>query len=106
MGTSALGPQLFIGGGAVLLLALLMRVYFSLDKTRVTQVREVLGENEELRRRRDELQARLDEARLRLLDATSAASIAEPHVAQLNPEIKSLRELIARLEAELKTLRG
>jgi len=103
---SPVGPQVFIGFGAVLLLALLMRVYFSLDKTRVTQVREVVAEAEDLRREKEKLEARLDEARHQLREALSQASIAETHVAQLNIEIKYLRESIGRLEAEIRTLRG
>jgi predicted nuclease with TOPRIM domain len=99
-------PQ-FVGGGAlVVLLALLLRVYWSADKTRVTQVREVVAEAEDLRREKEQLQAKLDEARHQLREALAAASIAETHVAQLNIEIKYLRESIGRLEAELRALRG
>jgi predicted nuclease with TOPRIM domain len=99
-------PQ-FVGGGAlVVLLALLLRVYWSADKTRVTQVREVVGEAEDLRREKETLEAKLDEARHQLREALAAASIAETHVAQLTIEIKYLRESISRLEAELRALRG
>jgi len=99
-------PQ-FVGGGAlVVLLALLLRVYWSADKTRVTQVREVIVEAEDLRREKERLEARLDEARLQLHEAQAAASIAETHVAQLNIEIRYLRESISRLEAEIRGLRG
>jgi uncharacterized coiled-coil DUF342 family protein len=99
-------PQ-FIGGGAlVVLLALLLRVYWSADKTRVTQVREVVAEAEELRREKDQAQARLDEAREERREALSAASIAETHVTQLNIQIKYLEHRIVQLEAELKALRG
>jgi predicted nuclease with TOPRIM domain len=99
-------PQ-FVGGGAlVVLLALLLRVYWSADKTRVTQVREVVAEAEDLRREKVQLEAKLDEARHQLREALAAASIAETHVAQLNIEIKYLRESIGRLEAELRALRG
>lgn len=105
MGTSSLAPVLF-GGGTAAALALLMRVYFSLDKTRVTQVREVVAEAEDLRQEKDRLEARLDEARRQLHEAQSAASIAETHVIQLNIEIKYLRESIGRLETEIKQLRG
>ena len=99
-------PQ-FVGGGAlVVLLALLLRVYWSADKTRVTQVREVVAEAEDLRREKERLETRLDETRHQLREAMAAASIAETHVAQLNLEIKYLREAIGRLETEIRQLRG
>jgi chromosome segregation ATPase len=104
--TDSLVPQ-FVGGGALIaLLALLLRVYFSADKTRVTQVREVVAEAEGLRREKEQLEARLDEARSQLREALAAASIAETHVVNLNIEIKYLRESIGRLEAEITQLRG
>ncbi len=99
-------PQ-FVGGGALMvLLALLLRVYWSADKTRVTQVREVVAEAEDLRREKERLETRLDETRHQLREAMAAASIAETHVAQLNLEIKYLREAIGRLETEIRQLRG
>jgi predicted nucleic acid-binding Zn-ribbon protein len=99
-------PRLAGGGALVVVLALLLRVYWSTDKTRVTQVREVVAEAEDLRRAKEQLETRLDEARHQLREALSAASIAETHVAQLNIEIKYLQESIGRLEAEIKQLRG
>jgi len=99
-------PRVIGGGALVVFLALLLKVYWSTDKTRVTQVREVVAEAEDLRRVKEQLETRLDEARHQLREALSAASIAETHVAQLNIEIKYLRESIGRLEAELKALRG
>jgi chromosome segregation ATPase len=104
--TDSLVPQ-FVGGGALIaLLALLLRVYFSADKTRVTQVREVVAEAEGLRREKEQLEARLDEARSQLREALAAASIAETHVVNLNIEIKYLRDSIGRLKAEITQLRG
>jgi len=106
VGADSLVPQ-FVGGGAlIVLLALLLRVYWSADKTRVTQVREVVAEAEELRREKEQAQARLDEAREERREALSATSIAETHVAQLNIEITYLKQRIIQLEAELKALRG
>ncbi len=106
MGSDSLVPQ-FVGGGAlVVLLALLLRVYWSADKTRVTQVREVVAEAEDLRREKERLEVRLDETRHQLREAMAAASIAETHVAQLNIEIRYLRESIGRLEVEIRDLRG
>jgi len=99
-------PRLAGGGALVVVLALLLRVYWSTDKTRVTQVREVVAEAEGLRREKEQLETRLDEARHQLREALSAASIAETHVTQLNIEIKYLQESIGRLEAEIKQLRG
>jgi outer membrane murein-binding lipoprotein Lpp len=101
-----LAPNVFIGFGVLILLAVLMRVVLSLDKTRSTERDEVRERVVALLKERADLEQKLDESRQQVHTARDEAYTAKRHKSGLEIELEYSKAMVRALELEVQRLRA
>jgi outer membrane murein-binding lipoprotein Lpp len=99
-------PNAFIGFGVLVLLAVLMRVVLSLDKTRSTERDEVRARVVALLKERAELEQKLDDTRQLTQQAKDEAYTAKRHKSGLEIELEYSKAMVRALELEVQRLRA